>query len=110
AISVALVGNTAVLGATRNNGLGGEQPGLAYVFMRTGATWVQHTMYGASDGQGIDYVGKSVAFDGETIGVGAPEDTVGSNTRQGSAYVFELGDDLFDSNLVVQHPDGRVAM
>src|SRR5690606_1449083 len=32
--------------------------------------------------------GLSVALDGDTALVGAPADTVGSNTGQGSAYIF----------------------
>ena len=35
-----------------------------------------------------DYFGSSVSISGNTVVVGAPDDTVGSNNQQGAAYVF----------------------
>ncbi len=42
----------------------------------------------ASNATANDYFGYSVAASGQTIVVGAPEATVGSNSYQGTAYVF----------------------
>jgi hypothetical protein len=42
----------------------------------------------ASDGAEFDALGTSVAISGDTIVVGAPSATVGSNPGQGAAYVF----------------------
>ncbi len=42
----------------------------------------------ASDGAGGDRFGEAVAIDGDTVVVGAFADDVGSNSAQGSAYVF----------------------
>lgn len=43
----------------------------------------------ASDGTGIDFFGISVAVSGSTLVVGAPFDSIGTSSNQGSAYVFE---------------------
>jgi nucleoside-specific outer membrane channel protein Tsx len=50
--------------------------------------WVQQAELTASDGVAADKFGTSVAMDGSTVVVGAPQKTVGSNSTQGAAYVF----------------------
>src|SRR5206468_890273 len=42
----------------------------------------------ASDGAAVDQLGTSVAVAGDTVVAGARFDEVGSNSDQGSAYVF----------------------
>jgi hypothetical protein len=42
----------------------------------------------ASDGAALDYLGYSVAVSGNTVVVGAPIATIGSNIVQGAVYVF----------------------
>jgi probable HAF family extracellular repeat protein len=42
----------------------------------------------ASGGAAFDYLGYSVAIDGDTVVVGAPLATIGTNHMQGAAYVF----------------------
>ena len=81
--SVAVDGNTVVVGAFGDNG--GQ--GSAYVFSKPGGGWATATETArltASDGAANDYFGKSVAVDGNTVVVGAWQD---DNSR-GSAYVF----------------------
>ena len=50
--------------------------------------FVQQAKLTASDGAEFDSFGTSVATSGDTIVVGAPSATVGSNPDQGAAYVF----------------------
>jgi len=50
--------------------------------------WLQLAELTASDGTYVDLLGFSVAIDGNTVVVGAPGSTVGSNQTQGAAYVF----------------------
>jgi hypothetical protein len=50
--------------------------------------FVQQGKLTAADGAEFDALGTSVAISGETIVVGAPSATVGSNPGQGAAYVF----------------------
>jgi N-acetylneuraminic acid mutarotase len=44
----------------------------------------------ASDGAAGDYFGESVAVSGNIVVVGAVRDQVGSNSQQGSAYIYKL--------------------
>ncbi|HNG34785.1 MAG TPA: putative Ig domain-containing protein, partial [Blastocatellia bacterium] len=81
--AVALSGDTLVAGAYRHNSL----RGAAYVFTRLGS-WRQQQQLTAGDGQPGDEFGKAVALSGDTIVVGAPEDSIGTNAGQGSAYTF----------------------
>jgi hypothetical protein len=86
--SVALSGDTAVVGASGDTvGANGDQ-GSAYVFIRTGSTWTEQAKLTAADGTANDRFGESVAVSGDTAVVGARRDTVGANNSQGSAYVF----------------------
>ena len=84
AFSVAIDGDTAVLGAPGDD----ESRGAVYVFTRSGASWAQTAKLTASDGAADDQLGHSVAIEGDTIIAGAPLDDVGANLEQGSAYTF----------------------
>lgn len=82
--SVAVDGDTAVVGATQNfNG-----PGLVYVFTRIGDTWTQSARLQGSDTQAGDGFGQHVAIDGDTIVVGAPRHVIGADFRAGAVYTF----------------------
>ncbi len=88
--SVAISGETAIVGAYGDDaGANGDQ-GSAYVFIRSGGVWTQQAKLTASDGAAGDEFGRSVAISGETAIVGAGLDDVGANGNQGSAYVFIL--------------------
>jgi drug/metabolite transporter superfamily protein YnfA len=86
--SVAISGETVVVGAPFDNGAGGEDQGSAYVFVRSGGVWSQQQKLEASDPAAFDIFGNSVAISGETIVVGAPFDDGAVGNTQGSAYVF----------------------
>ena len=84
--SVAVDGDTVVVGATRDDD-NGNKSGSAYVFTRQSGAWSQAAKLTASDGARYDYFGSSVAVDGNTVVVGATGD--GDNgPDSGSAYVF----------------------
>ncbi len=62
--------------------------GAAYVFSRNAGLWVQAARLQASDPQANAFFGRSLAYDGTTIAVGAgPTDAVTGN--RGAVYVFE---------------------
>ncbi len=86
--SVAVSGNTALVGAYNDDVGGNSNRGSAYVFVRSGATWSEQAHLTASDGASNDYFGYSVALSGDTALVGAYQDQVGVNVKQGSVYVF----------------------
>lgn len=85
--SVALSGNTAVIGAVFDDVGAVTNQGSAYVFVRIGANWNQQARLSASNGAQDDRFGISVAVNGNTALVGATLDDVGG-TNQGSAFVF----------------------
>lgn len=94
--SVAIAGDTAVVGAPGRN-VAGNTPnrGAVYVFVApSGAnTWADTgtptaTLVGSEGAEG-DFLGFSVDTSGRTIVAGAMQDDFGSSMTQGSAYVFE---------------------
>lgn len=82
--SVDIDGDTVVVGAVGDDDRGANA-GAVYVFMRSGTTWSQQAKLTASDGASGDGFGGDVAFDGDTVVVGAPG--VGSSNA-GAIYVF----------------------
>ena len=85
-ISVAIDGDTALVGAHRSN-----EPladcGSVYVFDRTGENWSQTTKLTAPDPDSFAYFGFSVGIDGNTAIVGATRDDE-AGIDAGAAYVF----------------------
>jgi hypothetical protein len=110
--SVALSRNVIVVGAIEEDsgtgGVNGNQgdnsvtgAGAAYVFVRSGGTWSQHSYLKASIPGVNDSFGNAVAVSGGTIVVGANFETSsatgvngneadGSASQSGAAYVFDL--------------------
>ena len=89
-VSVAVSGDTGVVGAYPADDSAGR-PGAAYVFQRNdgGAdNWGEVTKLTASDAEGGEQFGTSVAVSGDTAVVGARGgDAAGTNS--GAAYVFQ---------------------
>jgi hypothetical protein len=90
AFSVALAGDTALVGAPLADGGAGADQGTAYVFDRSGATWSEDARLTASDGSAPDQFGNAVSLSGQTGLVGASRDNVAANIDQGSAYVVDV--------------------
>ncbi len=89
--SVAVSGNTIVIGAP--GATSGETPGVgaAYVFVLSGGAWTQQAELNSSDGVGADNFGSAVAVSGGTVVVGAdchPYTFPGVGCGPGAAYVF----------------------
>ena len=102
-ISVAISGDTVVVGADAVNGDDGgnsvQASGAAYVFVRNGATWTQQAYLQASNLDPFDIFGGSVAISGDTLVIGSTGESsnaTGVNGNQadnsarfaGAAYVF----------------------
>ncbi len=68
------------------------QEGAVYVFAEPASGWATTSSptakLTASDGTVYDWLGSSVAFDGQSVYAGAFGHTVGSNPFQGAVYVF----------------------
>ena len=100
---VDLSGDTLVAGDLSEASSGGT----AYVFVRSGSTWTQQTKLLAPDGSNGDYFGRTVSIDGDTVIVGAPFDTVGSNIRQGTAYIFTRTGSVWSFQQSINAYDGE---
>jgi alpha-tubulin suppressor-like RCC1 family protein len=100
-ISVAISGDTIIVGAVAEDGVGNTIPnsGAAYVFHRSGTTWSQQAYLKASNADAGDLFGVSVGLDGDLAIVGAHYegsnatgvDGNGSNnsaSASGAAYLF----------------------
>lgn len=99
--SVSLSGNTLAVGApledSNAQGIDGNgannamtDSGAAYVFLRTGTTWMQQAYIKASNTGMSDYFGQSVSVSGNTLAVGAYGEasnatTIGGNQGDNSA-------------------------
>jgi len=84
--SVALDGDTAVIGANADDD-NGSKSGSVYIFVRSGTTWTQQQKLVANDGAAMDVFGNPVALDGDTLVVGAEYDD-DNGSSSGSVYVF----------------------
>lgn len=92
---VAVAGDTAVIGANREasqaTGINGDSAsnaayasGAAYVFVRSGTTWIQQAYVKASDTASGAEFGSALGISGDSLVVGAPLSASGA----GAAYVF----------------------
>ena len=86
-ISVAVFGDTAVVGAMGDDD-GGAESGAAYVFTRDGAgNWTEDAKLVASDAAAADQFGSDVALHGSRVLIGAYRDD-DAGTDSGAAYLF----------------------
>jgi hypothetical protein len=101
---VAISGDTIIIGALFD-GDKGTNSGSAYVFVRNGTTWSQQQKLTASDGAAYDYFSQSVAISGETIIIGAVQDS-DKGTNSGSAYVFKRSGTTWSQQQKLTASDG----
>lgn len=97
--SVALDGDTAVVGAYGDAGFAGA----GYVFRRTGGVWTQEAKLTASDPKPNGDFGMSVAVQGRTAVIGAP---CACETTSGAAYVFERANGSWAQTAELSAADG----
>lgn len=127
--SVAVSANTAVVGAVGEaggiGGVGGDgkdntqaKAGAAYVFFRSGTTWTQQAYLKASKPEINDLFGIAVAVSGDTVVVGAPNESGNGKGKDGgqsnnlakssgAAYVFTRATTTWRAQayLKANHPD-----
>jgi len=83
--SVAVEGDTAVVGAINNNSITGG--GRGYVYQRSGTIWTRtQRLLSADDHR--DTFGFTADISGSNVVIGALADKLGLNGEQGSAYIF----------------------
>ncbi len=103
--TVALSGETAVVGDSREAAGANANQGAAYVFIRNGTTWTQQQKLTASDGAANALFGGSVAIDGDTLVVGAGGAT-NPGGAQGAAYVFVRNGTVWSQQQKLTAADG----
>jgi hypothetical protein len=85
--SVAILGNTALIGAPFDNNNAGPRTGAVYVFEESGGTWSQVDKLIASDASLNNQFGTSLSLNGDTALIGAPGDPEGG-VESGAAYIY----------------------
>lgn len=86
--SIALDGETIVVGANGATVDGVPAQGAAYVYTGSGASWRQEQKLIADDGTDYDNFGLSAALKGGTAFIGSPLAPVDGNNGQGAVYLF----------------------
>ena len=92
--SVALEGDTALVGATGRRGPN-QQGGAVYSFSRTGTLWLEDSVLVAEDGEFNDRFGWSVSLDGDAVAIGAYDARGSVVDGAGAAYVFRRNGSLW---------------
>ena len=100
--SIAINGNTAVVGAVFDDVGANNDQGSAYVFVRSGNGWTFQSKLVATDGAPGDRFGWRVAISGDTIVVGAN----GDDSARGSAYVFGRNGSAWSQQAKLTASDG----
>ena len=90
--SVGVSGDKVVVGAWLADVGSNTDQGAAYVFARSEGVWSPQAKLVASDGADSDTFGRFLAFSGDTAVLGAIAADVGSNSNQGAAYAYFLGE------------------
>lgn len=86
--SVAIDGNTAVVGAPSAAVGANYSQGAAYIFVNSGGVWTQQAELTAQDGALGDSFGWSVSISGNTVAIGANGHAVNGTANQGAVYIF----------------------
>ena len=105
--SVAISGNTVVVGARLEDPSAINDAGSAYIFTRSGTTWTQQQKIQASDAAASDNFGWSVAIDGDTVVVGAYLEDPSAISDAGSAYIFTRSGTTWTQQQKIQASDAQ---
>lgn len=94
--TVAVNGDTAVIGAPGETVDGVVDKGSAYVFARTGGTWTEQARLTGTDPATGDSFGLSVDVDGDTVMIGSPNDETAPGIYAGATYAFARSGTTWD--------------
>jgi protocatechuate 3,4-dioxygenase beta subunit len=86
--SVALSGDTLLVGAPYVTVDGREEAGCAYVYARSGSAWSRSARLTCRGAAGDDHFGATVALQGRTAVIGAPLRDTDVRVNSGQAFVF----------------------
>jgi hypothetical protein len=100
-LSVALSGDTLVIGAPYASEAGLEDAGAVYVFQRVGSVWTEEQRLVAGIPSEEAAFGRDVDVQGDTVVVGAPRQDVLFFTDAGRVYVFNRSGEVWAQHQVL---------
>jgi len=106
--SVAVSGDSIVVGAPYATIDGEAEVGAAFVFTRAGTVWAQEKRLLAPSPDGDDFFGQAVALDGDTALVGAYMDDNTAGVNAGSAFVFARDGGLWQRTASLRPSDSDI--
>jgi hypothetical protein len=104
--SVAISDSTALVGAYNATVNGHSGQGAAYIFTNSNGNWDQTQKLTASDGAANANFGNAVDLESTRALIGADVSTVGNNTSQGKAYLFEESNSNWTQSATLVASDG----
>ncbi len=104
--SVAVLGDTALIGAENHDLPAKFDAGAAYVFTRSAGTWMQQQMLSAADGAAGDFFGTGVALSLDTALIGATAHDSAGKADAGAAYVFTRSAGAWTQQQMLTAADG----
>src|SRR5262249_43016057 len=109
--SIALDGNTAIVGANFANVGGNEFQGAAYAFARRGNLWKQTQKLTSDNGDDFDFFGGAVALQGTEALIGAEGAATDGNpfSNQGVVYRFSRSTVAWRQTQVLAASDGEAS-
>lgn len=104
--SVAISGDHALVGAYFHDTDGQIDGGKAYIYKRTGTSWVEQNILTASDGAAGDWFGRDLSISGNVAVVGSPRHHTMGHTHRGKAYVYVHNGSIWHEQAVLTASDG----
>lgn len=104
--SVAIDGDTILIGASMADVNGNGEQGAAYLFHKIGNNWAQQQKLVASDGDSDHGFGHAVALSGDTAVVGALWAEVDGREKQGAVYIFKQNGTVWNKTQKLVAADG----
>jgi hypothetical protein len=105
-LSVSITGDFILVGAPYSKVKEVTQ-GAAFFYVRNGGSWTPHAKLTAEDGGNGDNFGISVCISGSYAIVGASNAQIGTNVKQGGAYVFARSGSNWYLHKKLTMQDGR---
>ena len=105
--SVAVSGNTIIIGAQHSQTNEGTSKGAAYIFTKQGDSWQQTAKLQASATKTFDSFGNAVAIDNNVAIVAAKNSDIGGEAARGSVYVYEREGDNWSLTQALIDPNGK---
>lgn len=107
--SVSISGDYIIVGAESHDTNGNINQGKAYVYRRTGTTWMEEAILVSSDGQTADKFGNSVSITENYAIIGAKFHDTNGNIHQGKAYVYKRTGTTWSEEAILVSSDGKAA-